>query len=189
MDDTEVKEAARVYTYEDYLNRDDDVRFELIDGVIYMMATPAPNHQIIAGEIHGQLWTFLKGRQCKAFIAPFSVKLSVGEGKDTVLEPDLVVLCDKSQLDKYGCVGGPDMVVEVLSPSTSKKDKTLKFEKYRQAGVRELWIIDPKKKSTSVYILSCGEYTAKTYSDTDIVPVHVLEGCRINLNEVFSEMV
>ena len=182
----EVKETARAYTYEDYLNRDDDIRFELIDGVIYMLASPARVHQKISGELHLQLASFLKGKPCEAYYAPFSVRLSVGEGSDTVLEPDLVVICDKSKLDDRGCIGAPDMVVEILSPSTSKKDLTIKFSKYLQAGVREYWIVNPDSKTVVVYILKGGEYYARTYDDTGTILVHVLEGCSINLPEVFE---
>jgi Uma2 family endonuclease len=114
--DTEVNEAARKYTYEDYLNRDDDIRFELIDGVIYMLATPVQVHQEIAGEIHGQLWSFLKGKPCKVFMAPFGVRLNADSGDNTILEPDLFVVCDLKKLDGKSCVGAPDLVVEVLSP-------------------------------------------------------------------------
>ena len=187
MDDMKVEEAVRKYTYEDYLNRDDDVRFELIDGVIHMLETPATINQQISGEIHAQLHDFLKGKPCKVFYAPFGVRLSVGKGSDTVLEPDLLVICDRSKLDNRGIGGAPDLVVEILSPSTSKKDKTIKFKKYLEAGVRELWIVEPADKTVTVNILRDGEYVARTYDDSEILPVHILEGCRINLQEVFAE--
>ena len=185
--DTEVNEAARKYTYEDYLACDDDTRFELIDGVMYLMATPTRVHQQILGELYARLYNFLRGKPCKVYFAPFSVRLSVGEGRDTVLEPDLVVVCDKEKLDDRGCVGAPDMVVEILSPSTSKKDRTLKFNKYRQAGVRELWIVDPGDKTVTVYMLMNGEYTARAYDDSETVPVHILDGCSIDLPGVFAD--
>ena len=185
----EVNEAAKKYTYEDYMNRDDDVRFELIDGVMYMMSTPASAHQQILAGLHGQLYNFLKGKPCKAYFAPFGVRLSVGEGKDTVLEPDLVVICDKSRIDDRGIAGAPDLVVEVLSPSTSKKDKTLKFYKFLQAGVRELWYIDPADKTVTAYLLRDGEYVlGGIYTDTDSAPVRILDGCLINLQEVFEDL-
>lgn len=186
--ETEVNEAARKYTYEDYLNRDDDVRFELIDGVIHMMATPLRVHQGILGELHVQFYNYLKGKPCKVYMAPFSVRLSVGEGSDTVLEPDLVVICDKEKMDDRGCVGAPDMVVEILSPSTSRKDRITKFNKYLQAGVREYWIVDPSDKSVSVYVLRDGEYVSRAYADKDIAPVSILEGCGIVLQDVFEDV-
>ncbi|MCL1835153.1 MAG: Uma2 family endonuclease, partial [Oscillospiraceae bacterium] len=185
---SEVNEAVRKYTYEDYLNRDDDVRFELIDGVIYLMANPGRAHQEIVGELYFQLAGFLRGKQCKVYLAPFGVKLSVGEGADTILEPDLFVVCDRSKLDDSGHNGGPDMVIEVLSPSTSKKDRTIKFDKYLQSGVRELWFVDPVDKTVIVHILKNGEYFSKAYDDKGTVSVHVLDGCTIVLPEVFADV-
>ena len=185
--DMEVKEAARKYTYEDYLNRDDEVRFELIDGVIHMMAPPAQAHQEVSGELHLQLANFLKSKPCKVLYSPFGVRLNAKTGDNTILEPDLLVVCDMSKLDGKSCNGAPDMVIEIMSPSTSKKDKTIKFNKYLQAGVRELWYVDPADKTVSVYILKDGEYVARAYDNTETVPVHVLEGCMINLPEVFPQ--
>ena len=185
--DMEVKEAARKYTYEDYLDRDDEVRFELIDGVIHLMASPGRAHQEVLGELHLQFYSFLRGKPCKVYFAPLGVRLSVGEGADTVLEPDLLVVCDMTKLDDKGCNGAPDMVIEIMSPSTSKKDKTIKYNKYLQAGVRELWYVEPIDKTVSVYILKDGEYVARAYDNTETVPVHVLEGCMINLPEVFPQ--
>ena len=187
MEDNEVKEAARKYTYDDYLSRDDDdARYELIDGVIYLLASPARVHQGISGELYVQLHGFLKGRPCKVYYAPFTVRLSVGQGADTVLEPDLVVVCDESILDKQGCVGAPDLVIEILSPSTSKKDMTIKFNKYLQHGVKEYWIVDPDNNTVIVHILKDGEYYSKAYDDSDTIPVHVLEGCKVYLPDVFQ---
>lgn len=104
----------------------------------------------------------------------------------TVLEPDLFVVCDKSKLNDRGCNGAPDMVIEIMSPSTSKKDRTKKFNKYLQAGVREFWIVEPGDKTVSVCILKNGEYVIKTYDDTESVPVHVLDGCIVSLPDVFA---
>ena len=183
----EVEEAARKYTYEDYLNRDDDVRYELIDGVTHLMATPARIHQQISSELHGQLYVFLRGKQCRVYAAPFSVRLGVGEGRDTVLEPDIVVVCDKERLDDRGIDGAPDLVVEILSPSTQKKDKTVKFNKYLEHGVKELWYISPDDSTVTVHILKDGEYVTRIYDESDTVAVHTLEGCVINLQEVFAD--
>ena len=185
--DIEVSEAARKYTYEDYMNSDDDIRFELIDGVMYMMATPSWIHQSIIGELYVQLYSFLKDKPCKVFFAPLSVCLSIGEGADTVLEPDLFVLCDKSQLFSNGCNGAPDMVVEILSPSSIRHDRVRKLRVYQNAGVREYWIVDPDSNSVSVHVMENGRLITSIYSGDDIVPVHVLEGCEIHLSDVFTE--
>ena len=182
----EVAEPARKYTYEDYFNRDDDIRYELIDGVIYLMANPSLAHQTALSELHVQFYNFLKGKPCRVLFAPFGVRLNVNEGDNTVLEPDLFVVCDESKLDGYSCIGAPDLVVEILSPSTSKKDKTIKLNKYQQAGVRELWYVEPTDKTVTTCILKNGEYVIKGYDDTGMAPVHVLDGCIINLSEVFT---
>jgi len=174
------------YTYADYEKWDDDNRYELIDGVVHMMA-PAPSqaHQEAGGSLHGQLWAFLRNKPFKVFQAPFDVCLNAGGDNDsTVIQPDVLVVCDKSKLDGKRCNGAPDMVVEVLSPSTSSRDRLLKFNRYLEAGVREYWIVDTDDKNISVHILKNGEYTTKVYGINEDVPVHVLEGCLINLGEL-----
>ena len=175
------------YTYADYCAWAPDVRCELIEGVSYLMS-PAPTwrHQGILFELAGQFRNFLKGKPCKAFTAPFDVRLNADTCDDTVLQPDLVVICDRSKLSATGCVGAPDMVIEIISPSTAAHDKVLKFNQYLQAGVREYWIVDPDSKTVSVHLLKDGEYAARAYTDTDVVPVHVLEGCEICLMDVFE---
>jgi Uma2 family endonuclease len=175
------------YTYEDYLSWNDGARYELIDGIAYMMS-PAPNraHQEISGELNRQLSNFLKGKKCKAYAAPFDVRLSGEDDKATVVQPDITVVCDPSKLDKKGCNGAPDMVVEILSPSSSERDTVLKLNQYLKARVREFWIIDPENKVLAVHILNGDAYSTKTYSDAGRVPVRVLEGCEIDLDEVFA---
>ena len=180
------KEDQR-YTYEDYYSWDDGERWELIDGVAYMMS-PAPLriHQGILFEIAGQFHEFLKDKPCKAYIAPFDVRLNADTSDDTVVQPDLVVVCDTSKLDDRGCKGAPDMVLEILSPSTSRRDKVLKFHTYLRAGVREYWIVDPDTKTVATNILKNGEYITNAYTDADTVSVHVMEGCKIILADVFN---
>ena len=184
----EVKETAAsyVYTYKDYENSSDDERFEVIDGVIYMMSPPSQAHQEVCGEIYRQLANFMRGKPCKVFIAPFGVRLNAAARDNTIVEPDLLIVCDRSKLDGKACVGAPDMVVEVLSPSTAGKDRVLKFNKYLQAGVREYWIIDPDSKTLGVHILKNGEYVTTAYGDEDTVPVHVLDGCLVDMKDVFD---
>ena len=183
----EVNEAARKYTYEDYLNRDDDERFELIDGVIYMMALPTQAHQEALGECYLQIASYLKGKACKVLMAPFGVRLNAKTGDNTILEPDLLIVYDQEKLDGKSCNGAPDMVAEILSPSTSKKDRTIKFNKYLEAGVRELWFVDTDSKTVTACILKDNEYIIRPYDDTQVMPVHVLDGCFINLKEVFAD--
>ena len=174
----------RRYTYDDYMSWPEDERWEIIDGVAYMLAAPTVQHQDISMELSIQLGSFLKGKPCRVYAAPFAVRLS----DDDVFEPDISIVCDKTKLsDGKVCNGAPDMIVEVLSPSTSVRDKVLKFNKYLQAGVREYWVVYPDNKTVSTFILIDGRYVASEYADTDTVPVHVLEGCMISLPDVFAE--
>jgi len=176
------------YTYADYASWDDENRYELIDGLVYMMSAPSQAHQEISGEIFRQLANFLKGKPCKVFPAPFDVCLNAaGDKDDTVVQPDLIVVCDKSKLDGKRCNGAPDMAVEILSPSNRKQDTVWKVNKYLQAGIHEYWMIDPDAQTVQVCILKDGQYDVEEYSNTDTIPVHVLDGCIINMQEVFAE--
>jgi len=176
------------YNYSDYSTWSDGKRRELIDGAVFMMS-PGPSwlHQELSVNLSGQLYNYLKGKPCRVLTAPLDVRLNADATDDTVVQPDIIVVCDRSKLSETGCIGAPDMVIEILSPSTSRLDRTLKFNKYLQAGVREYWIVDPDTKSVSVYILKDGEYMTRVYTDADTAPVHVLEGCTINLKELFDE--
>ena len=184
----EALKKEKYYTYSDYLTWDDDTRYELINGVPYAMSpAPLPGHQAVSGEIFRQLANFLQGKSCKVYAAPFDVRLNANGGDDTVVQPDILVVCDKSKLDGKSCNGAPDLAVEILSPSSVKMDRITKFNKYLQAGVREYWIVDPEAKVLSVYILKDGQYVAGAYEESDVVPVHVLEGCQIDLRDVFAD--
>ena len=173
------------YTYEQWLSWDENVRAELYEGMLIMMAPPSQRHQRVLSEIHGQLWQFLKGKQCTVFPAPFGVRLNINE--DTVFEPDIVVVCDKSKLDGKVCNGAPDLVIEICSPSSERMDRVFKYRKYQQAGVREYWIVEPKFNVVHAGVLSNGSYIVSIYEENEKVPVSVLEGCEINLADVFSE--
>jgi Uma2 family endonuclease len=189
--DSEVKEALRKYdkryTYSDYLQWDDDKRYELIDGVPYLMSAPNRRHQGISINLSTLFANFLKDKPCKVYCAPFDVRLNADTLDDTVVQPDLLIVCDHSILNDAGCAGAPDMVVEILSPSSSRYDRITKFNTYLKAGIREYWVIDPETKTLAVHILTNGNYITHVYTNEDTAPVHVLEGCIINLNEVFEE--
>jgi len=176
------KKFPRVrYTYADYLKWDEDTRAEIIDGRVFMMAAPNREHQRLLGELYGRLWAFLGGKPCQAYPAPFSVRLA----EDTVLEPDITVVCDPARLDAQGCVGAPDFVIEILSPSTAFIDNTVKLQKYREAGVKEYWIVDGEKRTVQVNLLRGGLYVSQIYGSAASLPVSVLGGCVIHLKEVF----
>ena len=151
------------HTYADYCSWPDDGRYELIDGVAYAMG-PAPvrRHQGILGEIFRQVANILEGSSCRPYIAPFDVRLpkkdEIDDDVDTVVQPDLVVICDRSKLDDKGCRGAPDWVVEVLSPSTAGHDQILKRALYQRVGVREYWLVHPVDRIVIIYALVGGSY-------------------------------
>jgi Uma2 family endonuclease len=151
------------HTYADYLGWPDDVRYELVEGVAYLMA-PAPTrrHQEVVGEVFRQVSTALLGRRCRAYVSPFDVRLPRrGEDDalvDTVLQPDVAVFCDLAKLDDRGARGAPDWVVEVLSPATAAHDQTVKLRAYERAGVPELWLLHPADHTVAIYRLVDGSY-------------------------------
>jgi Uma2 family endonuclease len=154
---------SQYHCYGDYLTWPDDVRYELIDGDAYLMA-PAPDlaHQDVVGEIYVQARLALKGKPCRAFVAPVDVRLpkqdEADECIDTVVQPDILVVCDPDKLDRHGVRGAPDWVVEVLSPSTAGHDQIKKRQLYECHGVREYWMIHPIDQLLTVYRLIDGEY-------------------------------
>lgn len=180
------------HTFADVLTWPDDERAEIINGEPIMMAPPpSSEHQEISGGLFWQLRYYLRGKKCKVYAAPFAVRLfeksgDAPEDVDTVVEPDISVICDTSKVDKRGCKGAPDMVVEILSPSTRRHDRLTKFNLYQRAGVQEYWIVDPTDKSVQVFTLEDGHYIAKDFGAVgDRVKVNVLEDCVIDLSEVF----
>lgn len=182
------------YTYEDYLNWEADDRIELIDGEPIMMSPPTRLHQEVSGSIFAQLHNFLEGKRCKVFHAPFGVRLfeeaeDYPEDVDTVVEPDISVVCDLNKLDQMGCRGAPDMVIEILSPSTQRHDRLVKLNLYQRAGVREYWIVDPQGQSVEVYLPDSGGSLRvhEVYGRKDIAKVNSLNGCFIELRKVFEE--
>lgn len=151
------------HCYGDYLTWPDNVRYELLDGEAYLMA-PAPDlvHQDVAGEIFRQVANKLQGKPCRPFIAPVDVRLpkrnEADEAIDTVVQPDVLVVCDPSKLDRRGVRGAPDWVVEVLSPSTAGHDQIKKLKIYERHGVREYWLVHPIDRVLTIYRLQENEY-------------------------------
>ena len=172
------------YTIEDYYNWPEEERIELIDGVIYDMATPLIIHQDIVGEIAYTLKKHIKQNkgQCKIYDMPVDVQLDCDN--KTMVQPDIVVVCDRDKLTKKNIFGAPDFVVEVLSSSTRKKDMTIKLQKYTDAGVREYWIVDPQKEMVIVYDIE-HDLQVSFYTFENQVPVKIFnDACRIDFKEI-----
>lgn len=180
------------YTFADYLAWDGEGRIEIMDGQLIMMAPPSRIHQEISGALFAQLYNFLDGKKCRVYAAPFAVRLfeesdSTPEDIQTVFEPDISVVCEMDKLDEHGCIGAPDMIVEILSPSTLKHDLFFKMQRYRQAGVKEYWVVSPNEKTVTVYTLEDDYRVTAVYNQEDIAKVRVLSGCFIELSRVFTE--
>lgn len=186
------------YTYADYLTWLDDKRRELIDGFVHLM-TPAParKHQRISTRLIGEFIIYLKSANnpCEIYSAPFDVRLPKSDNtKDddkiyTVVQPDLCIICDTSKLDDRGCIGAPDLIVEILSPSTSKKDLNDKFKIYEESGVKEYWIVNPNDENINVFVLDKNrEYRLKgMYADDMKIKVSIFDDLEINLEDIFKK--
>ena len=186
-------EKAR-YTFADCLTWEENERIEIINGEAVMMAPPSRIHQKISVSITSQLYNFLEGKKCEVYPAPFGVRLFEKDGDspedvDTMVEPDISVVCDSSRLDKHGCKGAPDMVVEILSPSTQRHDRLVKLGLYQRARVREYWIVNPEDQTVQVMLLDDGGVLQlhEVYDRQSVAKVNVLDGCFIELSKVFSE--
>jgi len=174
------------FTYKDYKSWDDGFRYELIYGEAFMMSAPDERHHDLVTDIYTQLRNFLDGRPCKPFIAPFDVRLypREDESDDTVVQPDVFVVCDKHKLaDGKACKGAPDFVVEVASPGSKVLDLFSKKDLYCRSGVKEYWVVGPKK--IGVYIVKKGVYAETIYENSSSayleIPVSVLPGCVLKL--------
>lgn len=181
------------YTLADALAWGEQDHIELIYGTPVMMAPPVRIHQKIVSEINRQLGNYLKGKKCEVYPAPFAVRLFEREGDnpydaDTLVEPDISVVCDPAKLDDIGCKGAPDLIIEILSPSSLRHDKVTKFNLYQRAGVREYWIVDPAGKSIQSFLLENRHYIAQDFAAAEgSMKVTVLEDCVLDLSQIFSE--
>ncbi len=185
--DYEIKrmdKAQGEFTLEDYYALPDEIRVELIDGVIYYMATPSLIHQMIVGEVFNQLWGYADEHEgeCLPLISPINVQLD--KDNKTIVQPDVIVVCDLELMAKKVLYGAPEFVLEVLSPSTKSKDMLIKLRKYKEAGCKEVWMVDPDKKTIAVY-----DFRSDTWPDIynfeDSVPVKISEGrCSVDFTKV-----
>jgi Uma2 family endonuclease len=179
------------YSYANYLRWKFEERLELIKGKIFEMVAPATFHQEVSRELFGALYTYLKGHQCKVFCAPFDIRLPKESKADhqiyNVVQPDICVICDLHKLDRKGCIGAPDIVVEILSPGNNKKELRIKYELYQEFGVREYWIVDPNKRAVMKHVLNdTGIYiTYPAIASGNMFTSDTLPGFALNLDEIF----
>jgi len=178
------------FTYADYKAWElkPGERFELIYGFAYAMSAPNFAHQQIVTMLTSEFFAFLKGKTCQVIVSPLDVRLfyEEDESDDTVVQPDLTVICDPKKIGEEGCRGAPDLVVEILSPSNTAIEMERKLNLYKEAQVREYWVVDPKNKYISVYQWKDGTYLLQTHKVKDVVRSGVLPGLEIPLSEVFA---
>ena len=188
-------DSNKKYDYSDYLLWQFKERVELLKGQLFPMSAPNRVHQKISSKLHIKIGVFLSD-DCDIYSAPFDVRLPLPSHRvkkdriDTVVQPDLCVICDKSKLVKQGCVGAPELVVEILSPGNSKREMKEKFDIYEEAGVLEYWIVEPANKFVFVYILDekTGKYAQKYLpglTEDDTLESTVLQGLKIELKDIF----
>ena len=179
-------------SYADLLKIDDDKRYELIDGIPYLMASPRVSHQDVLFEIAYQLKTYLKGKTCRVFISPLDVKLSGAEDDSkefNVVQPDVMVVCDPSKITEKNIQGAPDLAIEILSPSNAAYDTVKKLNLYQRFGIKEYWTVSIEETMISVFMLNDEKtYTLKeSYYLDDKIKVNILDDCYIDLKEFCEE--
>jgi Uma2 family endonuclease len=181
------------YSYADYLLWKFQERVEIIRGKIRRMSAPSTQHQVISGALFLAFGIHLKNTSCKVFAAPFDVRLTpvhpTPDGKIlNVVQPDIVIICDASKLDARGCIGAPDLVVEILSPGNNKKEIKDKFELYESNSISEYWVVFPSEQTLVIYTLQNGKYEpGRMLTVGDIAQSKVVPGFSLDLKEVFEE--
>lgn len=191
-------DIEKKYTYADYLKWTFDEAVELIRGRIFPMAAPVSNHQIATGTIYNVFSNFIRHQPCRAFVAPFDVRLpkprsqrKSDEDIETVVQPDVCIVCDLKKIDRRGCLGAPDLVVEVLSKSTAGKDIKDKFEVYEESGVREYWIVGVEDQTVNVWRLNeVGNFVPdqRPYVTGDQIRVGIFPDFRVNVADLFEDL-
>jgi len=188
------KKDDKKYSYADYLTWNEEERWELINGEAWAMSpAPTTRHQKIATVLTSELYFYLKGKPCDIFPAPFDVRFVKDKNQQDqdifiTLQPDISVICDKSKIDEKGCSGSPDLIVEILSPSTGYKDETQKLSIYEEYGVKEYWIVNPDRKTVQIFLHKGKDFDKPSYyKGNDIINSSVLEKFQIALKDIFQE--
>ncbi len=188
-------DTGKAYTYDDYYSWDFEERVELIKGRVFEVNPITYTiHQEIVGNIFTAFKTALNQKDNKVFIGPLDVRLpdnGLLSDKDisTVLQPDICVICDLTKIDKRGCIGAPDLVVEVLSPGNSAKELKNKYKVYEEAGVKEYWVVSPQNQNFLIYTLQEGKFQLSPVKmPGDIITSAVLPGFSLDLAELFKDI-
>ena len=191
-DAAEYKTSGGWVTYEEYIElvEASEQRFELIDGVVYNLAAPSYAHQHIIHEIHGAFYNWFKNKKCIPLTSPFDVTILKSKENICVVQPDIIVICDRENVDKNGKYkGNPTLLIEVLSPSTRSKDMLKKLDLYKQCGVKEYWIVEPQNTQIYVYSLENNDISnSKAYRKgaDDYVKSDYFEGLQVSMNDMFE---
>ena len=183
------KSERRYCSLAEYRALPEDFRAELVEGELVALSAPSPYHQLISGDIYDPLKAYLKGKACRVIYAPVDIYLNEqDEDRPTIVQPDLVVICDPSKLKADGYHGAPDLVIEILSPSNRMREQAYKYELYQKYGVREYWVISPEEKALCVYLRNDkGQLAIQDfYGASDTVKVNILDDCQIDLAPIFS---
>ena len=199
-EDLELKEelaaydfSQEQYTYQDLLNINDGKRYEIIDGYLFEMYSPSVKHQMFLGEIYRQIANCLKGKECKAFASPLDVRLFFEENSDdkiyNVVQPDILIICNKDKIDKKGIIGSPDFILEIVSENNKAHDVHRKFNLYQKYKVREYWVLYPEEQIIMPYILNDdGIYMLpQMYKTDEDVKINILENLTISLKDFIQE--
>ena len=181
-------ENIKYNTEEDYYALSEEERVELICGKFYAMASPGQLHQEISGRVFRNIGDYIddKGGECKVFQAPFDVKLE--DKRDTIVQPDISVICDRDKLDGRRCNGAPDWVIEIVSPSTASHDYVRKYDLYKRTGVREYWIINPDDKSVVVHRFDGNSTITEEHTLDDIVKAGIYDDLTIDFKEIMRRI-
>lgn len=183
------------YTYSDYLKFEFDEMVELIRGKIFKMSpAPSTTHQRISGAIFFQLFSYFKVNSCSLFSAPTDVVLPIPnvpkKKSTTVVQPDIFVICDPSKVEEKCVYGVPDLVIEILSRHTRKKDIQLKHEVYQESGVREYWIVFPKDEIIDIFVLEDCKFVLKSrHAGNEVFTSHIFPDLKVDTNDIFPTII
>ncbi len=185
------RREKKLYSYADYCSWSDERRCEIIDGVIYDMNSPLRIHQKILGQLFFKFMSFFEGKKCEVYPAPFDVRLTHRSKNDneifSVVQPDISVICDPDKLDDKGCIGAPDLTVEILSPSSASYDNIRKRDLYEKVGVREFWLVHPTDMLVTIYNLENGVYNCPRIFDRSLAADSaIFKGLEVKISDIFG---